>query len=135
MTSIDQIITTYFKAWNALTREEVGRFIDESCSPGIFYIDPKHTCRGAVELADRIYRGREVFPGFRVSVTSALDGYDRTSRYTWDFEAPGYEGRLDGLDVVTQGPDGRITALTSFFGNLQSIERGAPLRIQARWGT
>lgn len=131
MSTIDQTIATYFKAWNALTREEIGRLVESTCSPSLLYVDPLNTHRSSTELADRIHRDRLRFPGFKVDVSSALDGYDQTFRYTWRFEA---DRILDGLDVVTCGPDGRIAAVTSFFGPLGALEPGAPLRVQARWG-
>ena len=133
MTPIDQIITAYFKAWNDPTPDGCARMLNAACAPRVHYFDPKYTCRSVDELAARIQRGRADFPDSRVDVTSAIDGYDDTFRYAWLFVFEPAKIRLPGIDVVVRGKDGRIATLTSFFGTLESVEVGAPARMQRAW--
>lgn len=130
---IEQIITQYFKAWNDPTAEGTARWLNGACVPQVQYFDPRYTCRSADELAARIQRGRADFPSSRVEVTSAIDGYDDTFRYSWLFVFEPAKIRIPGVDVVVRAKDGRISALTSFFGTLESIEAGSSLRTQKPW--
>jgi hypothetical protein len=133
MTPINETIALYFNAWNDPTAAGCDRWLEKSCSPSVAYTDPRYTCSGITELAARIQGSRSEAPTYRVDVTSAIDGYDDTFRYTWVFVVAEANLRIPGLDVIVRGTDGRIRALTSFFGVLQPIDAGAPPRVQPRW--
>jgi hypothetical protein len=135
MAPIDQVIATYFRAWNDRTPEGCARHLAESCAPEVAYVDPRYTCRGVGELAARILRTRGEAPHCHVAVTSAVDGYDDTYRYAWVFVVADDGPRIPGLDVVVRAGDGRIATITSFFGALGTIAAGAPTHLQKRWGT
>jgi hypothetical protein len=134
MKPIDEIITTYFRAWNDPTLEGCTALLRESCADDVAYVDPKYTRRGITELAARILGSRKQVPNARVELTSAIDGYDDTFRYAWVFFTTDERIRVPGIDVVVRGSDGRIATITSFFGALETIPAGAATRVQARWG-
>ena len=134
MTSIDETLSQYFKAWNSHTEDDCARFVHASCSPDILYFDPRYTCRGRGELITRIHTGRKDFPGSRVAVTSAIDGYDDTFRYAWTFVIDAPPMTLRGLDVIVRAKDGTMTSVTSFFGDLEALAAGEALRVQPRFG-
>lgn len=135
MTPIEQVVATYFGAWNAPTREECANLLAKSCSPSIAYVDPRYVCRGLGEVAERIHQSRVLSPSYRVDVTSSIDGYDDVYRYTWLFDVVEKPVRVPGLDVIVRDRGGLIVSLTSFFGHLDvAPEIGGPLRLQPRWG-
>jgi hypothetical protein len=133
MTPIDEVIATYFRAWNAPTQDGCARLLGESCEAKVAYFDPRYTCNGIDELAARIQRSRAEAPSFRVDVNSAIDGYDDTFRYTWVFVFEPAQLRIPGLDVVVRGKGGRLATLTSFFGAIETRELPVAPRTQARW--
>jgi hypothetical protein len=134
MNPIDQVIAAYFRAWNDPAAEGCARSLAESCAPDVAYFDPKYTCHGVSDLAARILRTRREAPDCRVDVTSAVDGYDDTYRYGWVFIVASDGPHIPGLDVVARRKDGRIATITSFFGALEMISAGGPMRVQKRWG-
>lgn len=131
MKDITEILTTYFRAWNEGAR--TAELIAEACAPDIHYVDPRYTCRGVVELAARIDKGRREAPSSFVDFASAVDGYGDTFRYTWVFEVPDMKLVIPGWDVITRSSDGRIATITSFFGALEPIERARSTRLQKPW--
>lgn len=136
MKPIDETIATYFQAWHAESLVECARLLRECCARDIAYCDPKYTTRGIDDLAKRIYGGREKFPGHRVEVTSAIDGYQDTFRYAWVFVSRDGNVRLPGIDIVVRDGEGRIAQLTSFFGVLEIKPVNAEGRphVQSPWG-
>jgi hypothetical protein len=135
MITVNEVIALYFRAWNSQTLEESTRLVEECCSPEVAYVDPKSACRGVAGLSARIRRSRLDAPTFRVDVASAIDGYDDTFRYEWVFLVEDAKYRVPGLDVVVLAKDGRIATITSFFGALEGLAAGAPVRVQPRWRT
>lgn len=133
MIPIHEIVATYFRAWNDPTHDGCARLLEQSCAPGIAYFDPKYTCRGVADLAARIHRSRTDAPTSRVEATSAIDGYEDTFRYAWVFIIGKGKVRVPGLDVIVREENGPIATITSFFGALETVDAGAPSRVQARW--
>lgn len=133
MRPIEETLGLYFRAWN--DPDHAAELLEQSCAPSIHYVDPRYTCRNVAELAARIGRSRTEAPSFRVWITSAIDGYGDTFRYTWTFDVPEMKLVVPGLDVITRASDGRIATLTSFFGALEVRPAEAPLRVQPAWGS
>ncbi len=134
MKSITTIVARYFEAWNAATEAQALAALEDACAKDVAYTDPGHECASPRSLAAHIHRTRQRAPAYRVNVVSTIDGYGSTFRYAWIFEADG-QLRFSGLDVVTTDAAGRIETITSFFGELQHADEGAPtLRLQPRFG-
>jgi SnoaL-like domain len=114
-TTTDQLIDTYFAAWNATDRAERLGLIARAWNEECHYVDPLSDVTGHEGLADMVEAVRGQFPGATLERTGAIDAHHGVLRFPW--AATGTDGAVivSGLDVGVVGDDGRLTAIAGFF--------------------
>jgi len=73
---------------------------------------------GVAAIADGLHAQ---FPGHAFRRTSGVDGHHDRIRFGWELVAPDGTPVLTGLDVADVMEDGRVGAVTGFFGDLPSL--------------
>jgi hypothetical protein len=58
------------------------------------------------------------FPGHRFRRLSGIDAHHDLLRFAWELAAPDGTVTVAGIDVGAVAPDGRLRAITGFFGDL-----------------
>ena len=115
-TSLDQVIDTYFAAWNEADRTARLALLGQSFSDSAHYVDPLSDVSGHDGIADMIEGVRAQFVGATLQRTGDIDAHHHLARFPWS--ATGADGAVivAGIDVVVLAADGRISALAGFFG-------------------
>ena len=116
-TSTDQLIDTYFAAWNEPDRAKRLDLIAQAWSADGHYVDPLSDVTGHDGIADMVEGVRAQFPGATLERSGDIDLHHDVLRFPWRATAEDGAVIVNGLDVAVLGEDGRITALAGFFGS------------------
>tara|TARA_A100001391_G_scaffold154859_1_gene112661 strand:- start:192 stop:560 length:369 start_codon:yes stop_codon:yes gene_type:complete len=114
----DALIATYGAAW--LEEDEQARLgLLERCwaKDGV-YEDPSVRAKGRAALSHHIASVHATYPGARIEVTSGVQGYGQNLRFDWHMRAADGSVAIHGVDFGQIGPDGRLTRITGFFGDM-----------------
>lgn len=82
------------------------------------YTDPLQELNGHAELASVQGLVQQTYPGASFRRTSGIDVHHESLRFAWDLTNPDGSLVVAGIDVGTVGPDGRLTSIVGFFGDL-----------------
>lgn len=113
-TSVD----TYFAMWNETDPERRAALIESAWTDDARYVDPVLEAAGHAALSEMVASVHERFPGQRFVRTSAIDAHHDLVRFGWQLAAEGGEVTVAGIDVGVLAPDGRLSSITGFFGDL-----------------
>lgn len=118
MTDPTAIIDTYFAMWNETDPKKRAALIERAWTPDGRYQDPQLDAAGAAALAEMVTAVHAQFPGQRFRRTSGIDRHHDQIRFSWDLATPDGAVIVAGLDVGELAPDGRLSRITGFFGDL-----------------
>jgi hypothetical protein len=115
---VDDVLATYFAAWNERDPEQRRQALERAVMPDVELLDPTGRWQGVAGLVDRIgsyhasAMGTEVVPG------SGVDAHNDVARYSWRIVDG--EGRelMEGIDVAERAADGRLQRILMFHGPL-----------------
>ncbi len=115
-TDVDITIDGYLAAWNATEPDERAALVARHWAPDARMVDPLVDVTGHAELEAVFARFHDEYPGCTFRRTGGHDGHHDLVRWGWEMlDAEG--GRvLDGIDVATIAPDGRLAHVIGFFG-------------------
>lgn len=121
-TPTTESITTTIEAYLASLDEADGARRDElvarSWAEDGRYTDPLQEHTGHAELASIQGAVQHAYPGASFRRTSGLDVHHESVRFSWELVNPDGSVVVAGIDVGTVGPDGRLTSIVGFFGDL-----------------
>src|SRR4051794_4145347 len=114
-TTMDQLVDTYFAAWNEPDRTARLALAAQVFTDDAHYVDPLSDVTGHDALVDMVDTVRGQFPGATLERTGEIDAHHNLLRFPW--HAVGDDGSVivAGLDVAVLAPDGRLTAVAGFF--------------------
>jgi hypothetical protein len=121
MTDITNIIDEYFAAWN---ETDAARRGERSCSVWTEtgrYVDPLSDTTGPDEFAAMAGAVQQQFPGVTLRRTSAIDAHHDQARFAWAGVDEDGTVVLAGIDVAVIAPDGRLAAISGFFGDTEAV--------------
>ena len=116
------VVQRYLAAWNASDPADRRAAIEAAFAPGARYVDPLADVTGTEALDALIAGVHQQFPGMRFGPVGDADAHHDVCRFRWGLGPEGAEPLVIGFDVVTVGPDGRITGV---FGFLDKVPAGA----------
>ena len=122
--SVPAALHTYLAFWNASDRAERDALLARCVTPEVIFADPQSYHEGLDALARNATAFHGKYPGAVLTRTSGIDTQNRRYRYTWRIEVAG-RVLLDGMDVATLAPDGRIERVDGFFGPIRPHEDAA----------
>jgi SnoaL-like domain len=86
------------------------------------FIDPLFDVQGHSALDELAQGVIAQYPGHTFRRTSGVDAHHDVLRYTFEFVAPDGSIVITGIDVGRLAPDGRLQAITGFFGDVPANE-------------
>jgi hypothetical protein len=95
--------------------------LEQAWAPDGELVDPPMEATGHEGIAALVDAVLGHFPDHRFRRTSEVDVHHDHGRYSW--ELVGLDGAVavTGLDVVTFDPQGRLTRVVGFFGDLPAL--------------
>ena len=95
--------------------------LQQAWAPAGRLIDPPFDGTGPAGVAEMVDAVLEHYPEHTFRRTTAVDAHHDRARYGWELVGPDHSVAVAGTDVVTVGPDGRITEIVGFFGALEPV--------------
>jgi SnoaL-like domain len=86
------------------------------------FVDPLFDVQGHAALDELAQGVIAQYPGHTFRRTSGVDAHHNLARYTFEFVAPDGAIVITGTDVGELGDDGRLRAITGFFGDVPADE-------------
>jgi hypothetical protein len=86
------------------------------------FVDPLFDVQGHAALDELAQGVIAQYPGHTFRRTSGVDSHHNLARYTFEFVAPDGAIVITGTDVGELGDDGRLQAITGFFGDVPANE-------------
>jgi hypothetical protein len=116
MSDVRERIDEYFTMWNEDDPERrrviAGRCFVESAT----YVDPLAAVVGPSAISDMVGELRASHPGYSLRLGSAIDEHHDRLRFEWEILDAEGGPYLTGVDCAVVAPDGRLAAITGFFG-------------------
>lgn len=123
--TIEPTIERFFAAWNATSDADRRAAVDAAWTEDGAVVDPLGDVSGHDAIAGFIAEAMTRFPGHRFERISAGDVHHDLVRFGWRLVAPDGSPVIDGLEVGTLSPDGRLARTVGFFGPLPALEEVA----------
>jgi SnoaL-like domain len=82
------------------------------------FVDPLFDVQGHTALDELAQGVIAQYPGHTFRRTSGVDSHHNLARYTFEFVAPDGTIVITGTDVAELAEDGRLQAITGFFGDV-----------------
>lgn len=120
--AIEDVIAEYSAAWSQTDPDERMLMLRRTVVDDVPYCDPGAKVVGLEALSEVIAAVQGQFPGAVLVRTSAVDAHHDCIRFAWAFRSPDSSALLEGIDVCTIAPDGRIASFTVFFGALPDLD-------------
>lgn len=115
--TIEALVDTYLAGLNETDPAARAVLVAEAWADDGRFLDPLLDATGHEALGTMVGAIHEQYPGHRFRRTTAIDGHHRFHRFGWELAGP--DGVLvAGLDIAELAPDGRLAAVTGFFGPL-----------------
>ena len=111
-------VDTYLAMWNETDAAERARHIARAWAADGRYVDPMMEAAGHAALAEMVTGVQTRFPGHRFRRVSGVDVHHDQLRFGWTLEGPDGAVVVAGVDVGALAPDGGLTRITGFFGDL-----------------
>jgi hypothetical protein len=115
---IDDVISTYFAAWNETDPERRRVLLEQSLCDDAELKDPTGRWPGVDGLMERIDRYHEAAPGTEVIPSSGIDAHNDVVRYAWEIVDGEGKKLLEGIDVAERATDGKLHRIMMFHGPL-----------------
>lgn len=113
---IGQVVDSYFAIWNETDPERRRAIIGATWVPDSNYVDPLFTATGYEALDALVVAVHERFPGYRFTLTEAIDAHHDRARWGWALGGPTGEPPVAvGVDFATLAADGHLREVTGFF--------------------
>ncbi|MEU1993492.1 nuclear transport factor 2 family protein [Nocardia gamkensis] len=121
MSRYEEAVDRYFAAWNATDEEARVAAVASAWAEDGGYTDPLAEVSGHAQLAAAIGGAQAQFPGFEFRRVGEVDGHHDIARFSWELvsTADG-SAPVAGSDVITLGPNGRITNVHGFLDRVPS---------------
>jgi hypothetical protein len=126
MTDLATTIDTYLEGYGEADPVRRDELIARAFAADAALIDPPlegHDHHGIAAMAQTV---QSLYPGHRFRRTSAVDDHHGFARYGWQLLTPDDTVALAGMDIVQVAPDGRLTQVVGFFGDLAAVEDPTP---------
>ncbi len=114
---VTAVVDTYFAAWNEPDPSARAELIEQAWAPAGRYVDPLQESDGHEGFSELAANVHAAYPGQRFRRLTQVDVHHDQARFGW--ELSGDAGvTVAGVDVARIDPDGKLAAVTGFFGDL-----------------
>jgi hypothetical protein len=116
--TITDTIDAYLAMWNEEDDAKRAALVEQAWTTNARYRDPLLEADGYDGLDAMVTTVHGHYPGHRFRRTSGIDMHHDTARFGWELVAPDGTVTVAGIDVAQVAGDGRLDAITGFFGPL-----------------
>ena len=106
--------------WNERDLGKVRGYIDEIFAEDVVFIDPANSILGHDAFERMVKEFRTRLPEALCSHSSGFDAHHGLHRYHWEIHQ-GDDLLISGFDVTQIDPDGKISRVEGFFGEIPEI--------------
>lgn len=124
-TDVTRTVDTYLAMWNEEDPTRRAELIAAAWSTACRYVDPLLEAAGHAALSDMVATVHGHYPGARFRRATAVDTHHDEVRFGWELVAADGSTVVAGIDVGRLDGDGRLTAITGFFGDLAPVQEVA----------
>ena len=114
--SVSGAVDAYLAALNETDADRRAAATAEAWTDDGTYRDPLSEVAGPEAISAMVGAIHEQFPGQTFRRTSAIDGHHDVHRFAWELADAAGAVTVGGIDIATIAPDGRLAAITAFFG-------------------
>lgn len=118
MSDVTATVDTYLSAWNETDPGRRASLVEQVWAPEGTLTDPPLAAAGRAAISELHGTLQGQFPGHAFRRSSAVDVHHDRFRVGWELVGPDGTVALAGLDVGELTEDGRLHAITGFFGDL-----------------
>jgi SnoaL-like domain len=118
MADTNEIVHAYMAAWNEKDEKTRRALLEKAWADDGRYTDPMSDAPGREALVDLIAQFHQQMPGASIIAASAIDEHHGQLRFAWKMIAPDGSTGMEGIDIGRLAGDGRLQAITGFFGPL-----------------
>lgn len=118
MSDVSTLVDTYLAMWNEPDPARRAAHIASAWTENGRYIDPLLEAIGHPALSEMVAGVQVKFPGHRFRRVSGVDAHHGELRFAWELAAPDGTVVVNGIDVGSVAPDGRLSRITGFFGDM-----------------
>lgn len=111
-------VDTYIDMWNEQDDDRRRALIERAWAPPAQYVDPLLEADGYDGLMEMVATVHGHYPGHVFRRTTDVDEHHGMARFGWELVDPEGNVFVAGIDVARLADDGRIAAITGFFGDL-----------------
>lgn len=115
---METTVDTCMAAWNETDAERRSALIARCWNAEGRYIDPMLEAAGRDAIDEMMAGVQAMYPGHRFRRTTEIDGHHDLLRFGWELVAPDGSITVAGTDIAELDGDGRLRAVTGFFGAL-----------------
>jgi hypothetical protein len=110
------IVEQYFNTWNEKDADRRLALAEKTWTPDGRYVDPQADVTGPAAFSELAANVHKLAPDHTFHLTSAVEQHHDQIRFSWDMVSPAGEVALSGVDFGRLADDGRLAAITGFFG-------------------
>ena len=115
---VAELVDTYIAMWNETDEARRAELIATAWTDDGAYSDPLLDAAGPTAICEMVAGVHGQLPGHRFRLTSGIDSHHDHHRFGWELAATDGTVAVEGIDVAQIGPDGRLSRVTGFFGDL-----------------
>lgn len=119
-TTTNHVVDAYLAAWNETDADRRAALVERAWTAEGRYRDPLLEADGREAIAAMAAGVQASYPGTAFRRTTEIDGHHDLLRFGWELAGP--DGPVvAGVDIAELAPDGRLRAVTGFFGDLPTV--------------
>jgi hypothetical protein len=122
MSDVKTTVDAYLDGLTQTDAERRAELIRTAWAEDARFVDPLFDVQGHAALDDLAQGVIAQDPGHPFRRTSGVDDHHHLARYTFEFVAPDGTIVITGTDVGELAEDGRLQAITGFFGDVPADE-------------
>ena len=116
MTDVRRVVDDYFAMWNEDDDDQRLVATAQCFVETATYTDPLADVAGHDGISAMVGELRAAHAGYSLRLASAVDQHHDRLRFEWEILDADGGLHLSGVDCALLAPDGRLAAITGFFG-------------------
>ncbi len=119
-TELTAVVDAYLASLSETDPDVRAALVAQAYDPAARFVDPLQDHKGHDALAGIAPAVNELYPGATFRRTSGVDAHHEFARFGWELVNEDGSLVIDGIDVCSIAPDGRLAGVAGFFGDLPS---------------
>jgi hypothetical protein len=117
-TTIEATIDAHLDAYFEPDADRRTQLIEQVWAADGHLFDPPLDAKGHTAINEMFATVQEMFANHSFRRTTGIDTHHGIARYGWELVDANGSVALAGMDVAVIGPDGRLSRVAGFFGDL-----------------